>query len=88
MRMRAKALILNVAIMIGTLGLAGLLVVILPTSAEPLAGIAALIFGIFLAIVRFAALVCPYCKASASLTPSGTVAPFVGTKCRYCENEY
>lgn len=88
MRMRAKALILNILTVIGTLGVAGLLMVVLPTSAQPLAGIAALILGIFLAIGRFAVLVCPFCKASAVLTPRGTATPFVGTKCRYCEKEY
>jgi hypothetical protein len=86
--MRAKALILNIATITGTLGLAGFLVIVLPISAQPLAAIVALIVGIFLAIVRFAVLVCPYCKASAVLTPSGTGTPFVGTKCRYCHKEY
>lgn len=88
MRMRAKALILHAATMVGTLGLFGLLLVVLPPSAQALAGIAAMILGVFLAIVNLAVLVCPSCKASAVLTPSGMATPFVGTKCRYCDKEY
>lgn len=88
MRLRTKALIFNIAMPIGTLGLAGLLFVVLPESAQPLAGIAAMIAFFFLAIVRFAVLVRPYCKVSAVITPSGGATPFVGTTCRYCAKEY
>lgn len=88
MRMRAKALILNSVTVIGTFGISGLLVALLPTSAHAAAGIAALILFVFFAIVQIAVLVCPTCKASAVMTPKGSATPFVGTKCRFCEKDY
>jgi hypothetical protein len=88
MRMQAKALILNSATVVGTLGIAVLLMGLLPPSAHAAAGIASLIVFFFFAIVQLAVLVCPNCKTSAVMTPNGSATPFVGTKCRYCGKAY
>jgi hypothetical protein len=86
--MRAKSAIFYFSAVFLTLGLAGALVAILPTTAQPLAGVMGLICFCLFGIAQFAVLVCPHCQASATRTPSGMLTPLVGTHCRYCLKEY
>jgi hypothetical protein len=88
MRMRAKSRIFYFSFVFLTLGSTGALVAILPTTAQPLAGMMGLICLCIFGIAQFVVLVCPHCQASATRTPSGIFTPFVGTHCRYCLKEY
>lgn len=88
MRMRPKSAIIYLISPLLILAVTGAVVAVVPTRLQPLGAVVAVILFSLFGVAQFVVLVCPKCGASAIRTPSGIFTPLVGTRCRYCHNDY